>query len=236
MQPGPPPRDRRGLPSLQTDKNLRSRPFALCLPHSQQNASRSFCCTHPTPAKPCNTRSTVRTISKAATLFHSSPHSFSEKFSHQPLPNQPLPHSFAKHPGWGPFGTSPSCQSHSGHVRPTHLHPVSPAESYGYFTVRCTPPGIPPLPRASRSRQRVALQIQAVQSRSMHALSLLCGEVFPSTPAQSTTSALFCKTPGVGFGTDACTLPLALLQSRFQQAQPNQQLTPFFARTTGGGV
>jgi len=58
-----------------------------------------------------------------------------------------------------------------------HLHPVSPAKSWGYFTTRCIPPGIPPC------RNTVAALLQ------FHFLYLKPNQLFAHS---------FAKTTGVG--------------------------------------
>src|SRR5216683_787822 len=62
----------------------------------------------------------------------------------------------------------------------------------------------------------------------------LCREVFPSTLAQSTASALFAQTTRVAL-LHRVTGTQALLQSRFQHLARNQAVAHFFAKTTGVG-
>jgi hypothetical protein len=118
MRAGPQPSDRRGCLPLQTGKDPRSQqllPVSPLLPADPGKATpKSFVSrtsktkdfkslisrrSEKMPGGPPSSRPSVG--QKRESLFPSSPRSFSEKFSHQLLPNQSYSHSFAKGPGWG---------------------------------------------------------------------------------------------------------------------------------------
>ena len=143
----------------------------------------------------------------------------------------------------------------------THLHLLNPAESYGYFTVCSTPPGIPftqsqpkvhpdpakaceGLPRVGRGSTKGSHSKLGQRSRALCTLFHVFAEKFyrQLQRNQQLPRSFACPRqagknhPGGVPIPNACALLFALLQSRFQQAQRNQQLTPFFAKTTGVGV